>query len=331
VTALLEVEGLRVDLSLPAGVLHAVQDVSFHVEKGETFSLVGESGCGKTMTALAVMGLLPRSATRSAERILFEGEDITHAHERRMTAIRGARMTMIFQEPMTSLDPCYTIGDQLEEVLLEHRRVSRREARERAVFLLEKVGITAAASRLKQYPHQLSGGLRQRVMIAMSLMCGPSLIIADEPTTALDVTIQAQILSLLVSVQKEYETGMILITHDLGVVARTADRLAVMYCGQVVETGTVAEVFTRPLHPYTRGLMRCIPIPGKTRPGQKLDTIPGIVPTPIGDLRGCLFRNRCPHARPACAGEGIEEVRLTPGRSYRCILQPEENPEKAAA
>ena len=320
----LEVKGLNVDLSLPAGILHAVREVSFNVRKGETFSLVGESGCGKTMTALAVMGLLPRSARRWAEGIRFEGEDITDADDARMTTIRGARMTMIFQEPMTSLDPCYTIGDQLEEVVLEHKKITRREARERAVFLLEKVGITAAASRLKQYPHQLSGGLRQRVMIAMSLMCGPSLIIADEPTTALDVTIQAQILALLVSVQREYATGMILITHDLGVVARTSDRLAVMYCGQVVETGSVEEVFRHPLHPYTRGLMRCIPVPGKTRPGQKLETIPGIVPTPIGELTGCAFRNRCPFARPECARGDVQEIRLSPERAYRCILDPDD-------
>ncbi len=321
---ILEVKGLNVNLSVPAGILRAVRNVSFRVKKGETFSLVGESGCGKTMTALAVMGLLPHSARRWAERIRFEDEDITDADDARMTRIRGARMTMIFQEPMTSLDPCYTIGDQLEEVFLEHKKVSRREARDRAVFLLEKVGITAAASRLKQYPHQLSGGLRQRVMIAMSLMCGPSLVIADEPTTALDVTIQAQILSLLVSVQKEYATGMILITHDLGVVARTADRLAVMYCGEMVETGSVKEVFRQPLHPYTRGLMRCIPIPGKTRPGQRLETIPGIVPTPIGDLRGCAFRNRCALARPECAWGNVEEVWLSPERSYRCILDPDD-------
>ncbi len=320
-TPVLDVEGLSVDLSLPAGTLHAVQDVSFHVNKGETFSLVGESGCGKTMTALAIMGLLPANAHPRAKRIRFEGEDITHANDAQMTRIRGARMTMIFQEPMTSLDPCYTIGDQLEEVLLEHRKVSRQKARERAISLLEKVGITAAPSRLRQYPHQLSGGLRQRVMIAMSLMCGPSLIIADEPTTALDVTIQAQILSLLVSVQKEFETGMILITHDLGVVARTADRLAIMYCGQVVETGTVAEIFLQPLHPYTQGLMRCIPIPGKTRPGQKLETIPGMVPTPIGHLRGCLFRNRCRFARPECGQQDIRETQLSPGRAYRCLLE----------
>ena len=322
-SSLLEVRGLNVDLKLPAGVLHAVREVSFSLDKGETLSLVGESGCGKSMTALAVMDLLPPRAVRRAERLTFEGRDLREAPESEMADLRGSRMAMIFQEPMTSLDPCYTIGNQLEEAILVHRSVSRREARERAVFLLEKVGITAASSRLKQYPHQLSGGLRQRVMIAMGLMCGPGMIIADEPTTALDVTIQAQILALLASVQKEFQMGMILITHDLGVVARVADRLAVMYCGMVVETGTVKEVFESPLHPYTKGLMDCIPVPGKGRRGQELGSIPGIVPTPIGDLFGCPFRNRCPRAGEGCAGQEVELVELSPGRSYRCLLNPE--------
>jgi len=321
---LLEVRGLNVDLPLAAGVLHAVREVSFSLEKGETLSLVGESGCGKSMTALAMMDLLPPGAVRRAERLTFEDRDLAKAAESKMAALRGARMAMIFQEPMTSLDPCYTIGNQLEEALLVHRRVSRREARNRAVFLLEKVGITAASSRLKQYPHQLSGGLRQRVMIAMGLMCGPAMIIADEPTTALDVTIQAQILALLASVQKEFEMGMILITHDLGVVARVADRLAVMYCGMVVETGTVKEVFERPLHPYTRGLMDCIPVPGKSLKGRKLGSIPGMVPTPIGELTGCPFRNRCSRARGECAGSGIGLKELSPGRAYRCLLSPQD-------
>ena len=235
-------------------------------------------------------------------------------------------MAMIFQEPMTSLDPCYTIGNQLTETLTEHKKVSRREARDRAVFLLEKVGITAAASRLNQYPHQLSGGLRQRIMIAMGLMCGPSLIIADEPTTALDVTIQAQILGLLASIQKEFNMGMILITHDLGVVARIADDVAVMYCGQVVETGTIEEIFNHPLHPYTRGLMDCIPVPGKTEPGEKLGSIPGMVPTPIGDLWGCAFRNRCSLAAANCAQKGLTLTTLSETRSYRCTQPLGEKP-----
>ena len=315
---LLEIKGLNVDLPLPAGMLHAVRNVSFEVEQGETLSIVGESGCGKSMTALAIMNLLPRGAIRTAETLKFEGRDLLAMNENRMAAIRGERMAMIFQEPMTSLDPCYTIGNQLMEAILEHQKVSRSQARDRAVFLLEKVGITAAASRLKQYPHQLSGGLRQRVMIAMGLMCGPSLVIADEPTTALDVTIQAQILALLASIQKEFRMGLIMITHDLGVVSRITDRMVVMYCGQVVETGTAEQVFRRPRHPYTKGLMDCIPVPGKTRPGQKLGSIPGIVPTPIGNLSGCSYRNRCPQADQACAAERVRLKEVRPGRACRC-------------
>lgn len=321
--SVLEVKSLYVDLPLPAGMLHAVRNVSFHVNQGETVSLVGESGCGKSMTALAVMNLLPRKGVRRAEVLSFEGRDLMKIGDSKMADIRGNKMAMIFQEPMTSLDPCYTIGNQLEEAILQHRKVSTAEARDRAVFLLEKVGITAAESRLKQYPHQLSGGLRQRVMIAMGLMCGPSLIIADEPTTALDVTIQAQILSLLASLQQEFEMGLILITHDLGVVSRTADRLAVMYCGEVVETGTTEEVFDNPIHPYTRGLMDCIPVPGKTKPGEKLGSIPGMVPTPIGELTGCSFRNRCPSASPDCARTETRLIEISPGRAYRCLLSPE--------
>lgn len=325
-SALLEVKHLYVDLDIPAGTLHAVRDVSFSVEKGKTLSLVGESGCGKSMTALAIMGLLPPSGSFRAEKITFAGQDLLQLDEKAMPSIRGAGMSMIFQEPMTSLDPCYTIGNQLIEALTEHKKVTKKEARDRAVFLLEKVGITGSASRLKQYPHQLSGGLRQRIMIAMGLMCGPSLIIADEPTTALDVTIQAQILELLVSIQKEFNMGMILITHDLGVVARVADEVAIMYCGEVVETGNIRQVFSHPLHPYTRGLLECIPVPGKTKPGDKLGSIPGIVPTPIGDLWGCSFRNRCSFAAPECAAEGLSLTPTQDGRLFRC-RKPWENNE----
>ncbi|BCL62092.1 ABC transporter ATP-binding protein [Desulfomarina profundi] len=318
-TILLEVEHLFVDLALPAGTLHAVRDVSFKVEKGKTLSLVGESGCGKSMTAMAVMGLLPPSASCRAAKIELEGENLQGLSENRMATYRGARMAMIFQEPMTSLDPCYSIGNQLVEALTEHQNVSVTEAEERAVYLLEKVGITGAGSRLKQYPHQLSGGLRQRIMIAMGLMCGPSLIIADEPTTALDVTIQAQILKLLSSIQKEFNMGMILITHDLGVVARVADDVVVMYCGEVVETGNIDEIFTNPIHPYTKGLLECIPVPGKTEPGKKLGSIPGIVPTPIGELWGCSFRNRCRSAVPECADKGLKLTQISDKRSFRCV------------
>jgi peptide/nickel transport system ATP-binding protein len=323
-SALLEVQSLSVDIPLSAGMLRAVRDVSFKVRRGETVSLVGESGCGKSLSALALMDLLPPRARRRAERLSFDETDLMRVGPHAMADIRGHRMAMIFQEPMTSLNPCYTIGNQLVEALRRHRRVSAGQARERAVFLLEKVGITAAASRLRQYPHQLSGGLRQRVMIAMGLMCDPLLLIADEPTTALDVTIQAQILAQLASLQEEFNMGLILITHDLGVVARVADRVAVMYCGEVFETGSVTEIFEQPLHPYTQGLMDCIPIPGKTRPGEHLGSIPGIVPTPIGQMCGCTFRNRCAYAFDRCAHADVEMVAVGPGRGYRCVLGPEE-------
>jgi len=323
VNALLDVQGLHVEIPLSAGILKAVRDISLSVVRGRTLALVGESGCGKSLTALAVMDLLPKTAVRRTDRLIFDGQDLSGAKERRMADIRGNKMAMIFQEPMTSLNPCYTIGNQMEEALLRHRSVSRKEARDRAVFLLEKVGITAASSRLKQYPHQLSGGLRQRVMIAMGLMCGPPLLIADEPTTALDVTIQAQILSLLKDLQQEFDMGMILITHDLGIVARVADRVAVMYCGQVVETGDVTEIFENPLHPYTQGLMICIPVPGKTQRGQHLGSIPGRVPTPIGDLTGCTFRNRCDFVFGPCGNEVVGLREVSDGRAYRCLLSPE--------
>ncbi len=321
---ILEVENLTVDIPVPSGILHAVQGISFSVEKGETLCIVGESGCGKSLTSLAVMDLLPATAIRRADKLEHDGIDILHISESRMADIRGNTMGMIFQEPMTSLNPAYTIGNQLEEALLRHKKVSRGEARERAVFLLEKVGITAAASRLRQYPHQLSGGLRQRVMIAMTLMCGPDLIIADEPTTALDVTIQAQILLLLAGLQKEFHMGLMLITHDLGVVARVADRVAVMYAGQLVEHGSAKQVFGSPAHPYTQGLLDCIPIPGKTARGAHLGSIPGIVPSLIGDLSGCRFSDRCAYAKDECVSKDIDfRAAMEAGHTYRCVLTPE--------
>ena len=326
---ILEVENLRVDIPVGNQTLHAVRGISFSLARGETLCIVGESGCGKSLTSLAVMGLLPRAARRSADRLEFDGIDLMRASRRQMQKIRGNRLSMIFQEPMTSLNPAYTIGDQLEEVMLWHQKVPREKARERAVFLLEKVGITGAAKRLSQYPHQLSGGLRQRVMIAMSLMCGPSVIIADEPTTALDVTIQAQILLLLSELQREFDMGLVLITHDLGVVARIADRVMVMYAGQVVEHGSAKAVFETPLHPYTRGLMECMPIPGKTPPGQHLGSIPGIVPSLIGEIEGCAFRDRCPVARAGC--ERFDELRRADGHAWRCIMDAHEARGHAAA
>ncbi|MBI2738089.1 MAG: ABC transporter ATP-binding protein [Rhodospirillales bacterium] len=321
-TALLEIEDLRVDLPVPAGTLRAVRGVSLSIARGETLCVVGESGCGKSLTSLAIMDLLPKRAVRQASRMTLAGEDILGASAARMTDIRGQRMAMIFQEPMTSLNPAYSIGNQLEEALLRHRPVRRAEARDRAVHLLERVGITAAGSRLVQYPHQLSGGLRQRVMIAMALMCGPELIIADEPTTALDVTIQAQILALLAELKRELSMGLLFITHDLGVVSRIADRVAVMYAGEIVETGSVIDVLGNPQHPYTRGLIDCIPQPGVMKRGSRLGTIPGMVPNLAGRLEGCAFFDRCPSRQPQSCRQPIALRRLAAERSYRCILPP---------
>jgi peptide/nickel transport system ATP-binding protein len=313
---LLEVDGLVVDIATPAGILHAVRGVSFQVERGEMLCIVGETGCGKSMTALALMGLLPHNAARRARRLALEGEDLSAAS---LGRLRGNRMSMIFQEPMTALNPCYTIGDQLAEVHRRHKDSTRRAARARAVELLETVGISGAGDRLGQYPHQLSGGLRQRAMIAMALMCSPALLIADEPTTALDVTIQAQILRLLLDLQRDLGIGILLITHDLGVVARAADRVAVMYAGEIVETGTTAELFAAPRHPYTRGLMASIPVPGKTPPGARLGAIPGTVPSLFGEVRGCAFRDRCAHAMPVCSDPIAPRAQA--GHVWRCVLE----------
>lgn len=316
---LLEVEGLSVDIKTGNGILHAVRNISFSVKRGETLCLVGESGCGKSMTSLAIMDLLPKAATRSARQLVFAGEDLTSKKADQFNVLRGNRMAMIFQEPMTALNPAYTIGDQLMEGYRRHKSAGIAEARDRAVFLLNKVGIAAADERFGQYPHQLSGGLRQRVMIAMALMCGPELLIADEPTTALDVTIQAQILRLLAELRQELGIAIILITHDLGVVARIADQVAVMYAGEIVEQGRATDIFGDPRHPYTRGLIDCIPLPGKTKPGGKLGVIPGVVPSLLGEITGCTFRDRCAHAEAQCSEP--PPLREVLEHSWRCILE----------
>ena len=314
----LDVQGLSVDIATSRGSLHAVRDVSFQVRRGETLCLVGESGCGKSMTALAIMSLLPAAARRNAQRLSFLGEDLSRAGDQRINDLRGNKMAMIFQEPMTALNPAYTIGDQLMEPYLHHRGSSAAEARARAVELLDKVGIASAARRLNQYPHQLSGGLRQRVMIAMALMCAPELLVADEPSTALDVTIQAQILRLLADLQQELGIALLLITHDLGVVARIADRVLVMYAGEVVEEGPVGEIFATPHHPYTHGLLSCIPTPGRTARGGKLGSIPGVVPSLVGALEGCGFRQRCSFAQPVCQ-RTVPVHSSAAGQRWRCI------------
>ena len=319
----LSVENLSVDIPLADGVLHAVDNVTLHVDRGETLCIVGESGCGKSLTSLALMDLLPKKAIRTIASLDLNDASILNYSEKQMSDVRGNRMGMIFQEPMTSLNPAFTIGNQMVETLRRHRTLSNAEAQDLAKQTLEKVGITAAEQRLNQYPHQLSGGLRQRVMIAMTLLCEPELIIADEPTTALDVTIQAQILLLLQELQAEYDMGLILITHDLGVVARIATRVAVMYAGQVVEQGTVEQIFENPMHPYTRGLMRCIPVPGRTRPGEPLGSIQGMVPSLIGQFTGCRFADRCDLVTDACR-KGDVALRDAKGKTqgYRCVIEP---------
>ena len=321
----LDVKNLSIDIPLAEGMLHAVDGIDIHVDKGETLCIVGESGCGKSLTSLAVMDLLPKKAIRRLERIDLSGASILDYSEQQMSDIRGSKMGMIFQEPMTSLNPAFTIGNQMVETLQRHRNMNRVVARDLAKGMLEKVGITAADQRLNQYPHQLSGGLRQRVMIAMTLLCEPELIIADEPTTALDVTIQAQILLLLQELQSEFDMGLILITHDLGVVARIATRVAVMYAGQIVEQGTVKQIFDNPMHPYTRGLMGCIPVPGKTKPGEPLGSIPGMVPSLVGKFTGCRFAERCNHVTDACRQSDIElRAESGPTQGYRCIIDAKE-------
>lgn len=323
-TRALEVENLNVRFPRSGGVLHAVRDLSFHVEPNEILGVVGESGCGKSMTALAVMDLLSRRAERRVDSLKFCGEEIAGVSGRQMNALRGNRMAMIFQEPMTSLNPVYTIGDQLEEVYLRHRNGTRSEARGRALDLLDLVGVPAPRQRMRQYPHQLSGGLRQRVMIAMALMCDPDLIIADEPTTALDVTIQAQVLALLKQLQREFAMAVILITHDLGVVARMADRVLVMYAGEIVESGPTRKIFDSPCHPYTQGLLRCMPsVSGPGSTGARLGTIAGVVPSLIGDIAGCAFANRCAHAAEDCRRGAIANAAAAPDHAYRCLLPAE--------
>jgi peptide/nickel transport system ATP-binding protein len=324
----LDVKGLSVEIAVPAGTLHAVTKVDFSVAAGETFAIVGESGCGKTMTALAVMGLLPRRAHITAGRVMFDSFDLAALKSRERAAIRGNRMSMIFQDPMTSLNPVYTIGNQLEEVYIRHGKGTRQEARARAEFLLARIGIMAPKARLGQYPHQLSGGLRQRMMIAMALMCEPALLIADEPTTALDVTVQAQILRLLADLQRTMNLALILITHDLGIVARMADRVAVMYAGRIVETAPCEELFERPTHPYTKGLLDCIP---SQQRGSRLGAIPGIVPSLIGELSGCEFRNRCRFATAGCSAPEIALRTVAPGHLCRCVLAPEVSAMPAAS
>jgi peptide/nickel transport system ATP-binding protein len=297
---LLRVEGLDIALDTRKGSLRATRQVSFGVERGKTLAIVGESGCGKSITALAIMRLLPSPPARiAAGSIKLNGRDLVTVSEKEMMSVRGRDISMIFQDPMTSLNPVLTIGRQLVEVLQAHIKTSSRQTWSRAIELLELVGIPSAAVRINDYPHQLSGGMNQRVMIAMAIACNPKVLVADEPTTALDVTIQAQILDLLRALQRDNGMGLIMITHDLGVVAEMADRVAVMYAGQIVEEGTVDTVLDHPMHPYTRGLLGASPSGLSDRKG-RLAEIPGMVP-PLADLPpGCAFSARCGQATQAC-------------------------------
>ena len=314
---LLEVDHLNTYIKTEDRVLQPVRDVSFQVRKGELLGIVGESGCGKSMTSLSIMGLTPKNITVQANHLLLGGKELTKLSRRELREMRGKEMAMIFQEPMTSLNPLFTIGYQLTETIRLHNQVTKKQAWERAVEMLKHVEIPRPEHVMKEYPNALSGGMRQRVMIAIALANRPSLLIADEPTTALDVTIQAQILYLMKQLMKQYDTAIMLITHDLGVVAEVADYVLVMYAGQVVEEASVYDLFRRPLHPYTRGLMNSTIKVHQSE--EKLDTIEGTVPSLADMPAGCRFNPRCPFATAACRDKEPPLAEVLPGRKVRCI------------
>jgi peptide/nickel transport system ATP-binding protein/oligopeptide transport system ATP-binding protein len=314
----LEVRNLKTHFYTSRGIIPAVDGVSFHVPKGKITGLVGESGCGKSVTSLSVMGLVSSPGRIVEGEILFEGTDLARKTPREMCSIRGKDLSMIFQEPMTSLNPVHTVGKQVGEVLRLHTSMKKKERRDAVVHMLDLVGIPEPSSRCRCYPHQLSGGLRQRVMIAMALICEPKLLIADEPTTALDVTIQAQILQLMLDLLHRIHTSIILITHDLGVVAEVCDYVNVMYAGKVVESARVFELFENPMHPYTQGLLRSIPSIENGKERQKLYTIEGSVPSMLHLPRGCAFAPRCDRALPRCFEEAPELENREGEHGVRC-------------
>ena len=318
---LLLVENLQVEFATDAGPIIAVDGIDLAIEPGRTLALVGESGCGKSMTALAIMGLVPEPPGRVAARhIRFDGTELTALSPAARRSYRGNKIAMIFQEPMTSLNPAFTIGDQIGEGLMRHRGLSPRDAKGAAIELLRRVHVPAPEKRADEYPHRLSGGMRQRAMIAMALACSPALLIADEPTTALDVTIQAQILDLLREVRQITGTAILLITHDLGVVAETADEVAVMYAGRIVEQAPVGELFANPQHPYTIGLLGAVPRLSGGR--ERLATIAGNVPDPLHVPSGCRFAPRCPFAEAVCRATDPALRDLAPGHRAACIRAP---------
>jgi oligopeptide/dipeptide ABC transporter ATP-binding protein len=318
---LLSIEGLQTHFFTEAGTVRAVDGVSLTVRKGETLGIVGESGCGKSVTALSILRLIPNPPGKIVGgNIYLEGRDLLRLPEDEMRKVRGASISMIFQEPMTSLNPVFTVGDQIAEGICLHQGLSKRESWNKAVEMLRLVRIPDPDRRVREYPHQMSGGMRQRVMIAMALSCNPQLLIADEPTTALDVTIQAQILELLNQLKAELGMAVMLITHDLGVVADTAARVMVMYAGRVVEEAPVRELFTSPKHPYTQGLLNSIPRIEKAERRPRLQAIPGMVPDLLDLPRGCKFQARCPKLFEPCGGEEPPLKEIAPNHRVRCYL-----------
>jgi peptide/nickel transport system ATP-binding protein/oligopeptide transport system ATP-binding protein len=319
-SALLEVKDLKTYFLTEAGIVPAVDSVSFTVSEKQVLGIVGESGCGKSVSALSILGLVPDPGVIAGGEIWFRGQDLFSISESELESIRGNEISMVFQEPMTSLNPVFRVGDQIAEVLLRHKQISKKEAHLQAIELLRRVGVPSPEIRAGDYPHKLSGGMRQRVMIAMAIACNPRLIIADEPTTALDVTIQAQILSLLDDLRQTHGMAILLISHDLGVIAEVAEEVLVMYTGRVVEQAGVKELFENPLHPYTQGLMRSVPgrVTGKGR--DRLEPIPGVVPSLLALPPGCKFNTRCPWSFDRCFRQEPELVAPAGGHPVRCWL-----------
>ena len=316
--SLLQINNLTTEFDTDEGRVRAVDDVSFSTETGRTLGIVGESGCGKSVTALSIMRLLPQPMGQIvAGSVQFQGSELTQLSIEEMEKVRGARIGMVFQEPMTALNPVHTIGRQLTEVLLLHKSLTAQDATRAAIDILDRVGIPSPDIRMGEYPHQLSGGMRQRVVIAMALACEPELLIADEPTTALDVTIQAQILELIGELQKDIGMSVVMITHDLGVIAETCDDVVVMYAGKVVEQANVFEIFERPSHPYTQGLMASIPTL-ETPPKSRLSVIEGIVPGLLDLPKGCRFQNRCPFSEAKCSAESPKIEQISDSHRVRC-------------
>ena len=314
---LLEVEHLTTEFTTRRGMVRSVRDVSFSIDKGEILALVGESGSGKSVTSRSIMGLLASNGRiAKGSKIMFDGVNLLDLSERKMQNIRGNSISMIFQEPMTSLNPIFTVGDQILESIQLHTKLSKKEAHEKLLHIMDTVGIPNPAKRIKDYPHQMSGGMRQRIMIAMAMACQPKLLIADEPTTALDVTIQAQILDLIYRMREQFNISVLLITHDLGVVAEAADRVAVMYCGRIVEEGTTSEILTDPKHPYSLGLLKSIP--RLDEQSERLFMIPGMVPPPEEVPEGCAFADRCDHACDQCRAQ-LPELLSLGQRKVRCV------------